>query len=447
MGGSLLLVVAALAVFTVPVVLGTAELLRRNLESTASREADLFVPLVLREDADAARSIADRTRDFEEAFDARVRLVRAEDSPGAATGDRQVEEALAGEVPEPVWGMHPLLGERAVSVVVPVRRDGDPDGEVVAAVQVVAPAAEIDREVRETWTLALVLGGVVVLVAAAGAFGLASGLTRSLVRLGAVARRHGEGDYASTAPEQGPPEVTLLARTLNRSAQQTSALLDSQRSFVADASHQLRTPLAAMRLTLDTVRETVRGSGDPAVERRLGAVDREIQRMDQLVNGLLTMARAEAAGGQRSRADLGALVDDRALTWQAAMEEANVELVVDSEGVMTVEVTDGAVEQVLDNLLDNAVSVSPPGARITVRCAYAPGGGVVLSVADQGPGLAPAERARAFDRFWTTRPGEGSGLGLAVVRRLVERDGGEVALDPGPKDGLVVRVQWPEPWG
>lgn len=433
-GSYILLVVLALTAFTVPVVLGTSANLRGNLESTAEREADLFVPLVLRDDPEAAQSVEDRTQDFERAFDARVRLWRA----GDAVDDTQVGAALGGKDPAPVSGEHPLLGAPGVSVVVPVRRDGV----VVGAVQVVAGTAEIDREIRETWLLSLVVGAVVLLLATVVAGLLASSLTRSLTQIAAVARRHGDGEFAASAPERGPPESVLLARTLNRTARQTAALLDSQRSFVADASHQLRTPLAAMRLNLDTVRETL---GDPRILPRLDAVDGEIQRMDQLVEGLLTIARAEAELPPRTVVDLADGVRERVEIWQAALEEADVEAAVEVEGVMGVEIAPGALEQVLDNVLDNAVSVSPPGSTIRLRCSYGFYGvdEVVLTVADRGPGLTPEGRERAFDRFWTTRPGEGSGLGLAVVRQLVERDGGRVELVPHVGGGLVVQMTWP----
>ncbi|WP_370248022.1 ATP-binding protein [Nocardioides sp.] len=433
MGSHVVLVVLALSLLTVAVSIGTSALLRRNLETTAYREAELFVPLLQRTDDASATALTERSRDVEAAFGARVRIIRPGDP--AAADDPAVARALTGRTPEAVWGEHPLIGERAVSVVVPVRVDGG----VRAVVQVVAPSAEIDAEVRDIWRFSLLAGLAVVVLATGVALLLAGTVSRPVQRLTEVARRHGDGDYDAVAAERGPPEIALLARTLNRSAHRTAALIDAQRAFVADASHQLRTPLAAMRLTLDTVRVTVT---DPAAEPRLDAVDREIQRMNQLVESLLTLARAETVEHQRRVLDLAALVEDRVEVWSAAFDDADLVAVVENEGALWIEASAGALEQVLDNVLDNAVGVSPPGGRIEVHGGYEPYR-VVLTITDQGPGLTEAERARAFDRFWTTRPGQGSGLGLAVVRQLVERDGGDVALLAAPDGGLTVRFSWP----
>ncbi|TDD63419.1 HAMP domain-containing histidine kinase [Kribbella antibiotica] len=423
------LVAVALALFTIPVALSSSAILHSTLEQTAQREAQLFAPLVVRDDAAAAQAVTDRTRDFESATGSRVRLITST----AGIEDTQVLAALRGANPAPVWGRHPLLQAEAVSVVLPVREAG----RTTAVVQIVSPAAEVNVQIAQIWRFRLFVGAAVLLTASAVAVVIATTLARPLHRLDAVARRIGDGDYSARASTKGPPEITRLARTLNDSARQTDALLSSQRSFVADASHQLRTPLAAMQLTLDNVRDT---TDDPALSRRLETVDAEIHRMSRMVEGLLALARAESTTASPRPIDLSALVDLRVSTWSVALAERNVALVLDIERPCWITATPGALEQILDNVLSNALAVSPAGSRVTVHVRRT-GPAVELVISDQGPGMTAAQRARAFDRFWRAGPpGTGTGLGLSIVKQLIEHDGGHADLAPAPGGGLAVHL-------
>ncbi len=194
----LVLVAVALVLFTVPVAASSASLLRQTLEETAEREARLFVPLTLRTDAAAATAVTDRTRDFRQATGSVVRLVQAADRDRA---DAQVQAAFAGRTTSPRWGAAADLdpdvpGRRAVSVVVPAVQDG----RVVAVVQVVAPADDVERRIRDIWVFRLGVGGAVLVLAGGLAVLLAGTLVRPLRRLEAVAARHGRGDLSARAP-------------------------------------------------------------------------------------------------------------------------------------------------------------------------------------------------------------------------------------------------------
>lgn len=433
----LVLVTIALAVFTVPVALSSASLLRRTLEQTAEREARLFVPLATRTDAAAAGAVADRSRDFRQATGSVVRLLEPGD-PGATA---QVRAAFEGRPTQPRWGTTRALdpdvpGEEAVSVVVPAL-EGD---RVVAVVQVIAPADEVEERIREIWVFRLAVGAGVLVLAGGLAVLLAGSLVGPLRRLEAVAAQLGRGDLTARARTEGPAEIATLARTLNESAARTMTLLDAQRAFTADASHQLRTPLTALRLQIDNLRDTVT---DEETAAGLDDVDAELVRMSGMVDALLTLARAESAGPAPVAVDLRAVVRGRVQAWAAAAEEAGVTVRVDVPD-RRVRATAGSIEQAVDNVVDNALSVSPRGGVLDIR-GRAGDGVVELVVTDEGPGLAPAARGRAFDRFWQA-PGrrQGSGLGLAVVRRLLEHDGGTAELLPAPGGGLRVVLRWPE---
>ena len=211
---------------------------------------------------------------------------------------------------------------------------------------------------------------------------------------------------------------------------------------MADASHQLRTPLTALRLSLDNIAD---GVDDESVREDVEQATAEVVRMSRLVNGLLVLARAEAKVTAAEPLPLAEIVAERLTVWRPAADERGVTIALGGSGVggrPSVLAGPGHLDQVLDNVLSNALEVSPDGGTITVRVESG-AGEAVLSVADEGPGMPDADKARAFDRFWrgqglTGR--SGSGLGLAVVRQLVTDDGGTVVLADAPGGGLCVRI-------
>jgi len=346
----------------------------------------------------------------------------------------EVARALRGEVAVGERGSA-TLGERIVYVAAPVVSGG----RVRGAVRVSVPAARVDARVRRYW---LVLAGIglVVLAAVTGVGALlARSITGPLARVGAAAGHMGD-DTSARAPEgEGPPEVRALARRLNASTARLDALLAAQREFVADASHQLRTPLTAVRLRLENLERDVAPAGRGDLEAAL----READRLDALVRGLLALARADAARDALTPVDVSAGCADRAAAWAPLAEEEGVRLVAEIAPGLVAAAAPDALEQMLDNLLDNALRVAPPGTPVTLA-ARRDGAEVVLWVADRGPGMSPAERAHAFERFWTTRAGEGgTGLGLAVVDRLARACGGRAGLHEGAGGGLVAEVRLP----
>ncbi|HYA08856.1 MAG TPA: HAMP domain-containing sensor histidine kinase, partial [Gaiellaceae bacterium] len=165
----------------------------------------------------------------------------------------------------------------------------------------------------------------------------------------------------------------------------------------------------------------------------------EVERLADLVDGLLALARADA-GAAATTFDAAEVVRERAEHWAPLAAERGVRVAADTNGEAAVHAARDRVVQVLDNLVANALAVAPAGSAVTI--AARPGG--EIHVLDEGPGLTPEQRARAFDRFWRAGPGGGgSGLGLAIVRRLVEADGGSVELEAAQGGGVdaVVRLR------
>jgi signal transduction histidine kinase len=329
------------------------------------------------------------------------------------------------------------LGTGLMYVAVPVASGGVVHG----AVRVTFPTSALDARVTSMWLRLGALSAVVLVAVALVGMVLARGVTRPVRALEDAAHRLADGDLTARADaDEGSPELRALAETFNRTADRLAQMVESQRRFVADASHQLRTPLTALRLRLETLEPDI----GPASRAKLEAALAETARLARLVQSLLVLARSDAATVQLGAQDVAAIVAERAESWGPAAHDRGVAVTVEAPGPTSAVAAAGALEQILDNLISNALDAAPPGTVVTVRITRG-GPWVELHVIDEGPGMAPEVRAHAFERFW--RPpgttGHGFGLGLAIVEQLAHACGGDARLDPGP-DGrgldAVVRL-------
>ncbi len=327
------------------------------------------------------------------------------------------------------------LGRDLLYVAVPVSSGGRIDG----AVRITYPTSTFDGRVERYWLILAAIAAVVLAVAVIIGMRVATFVVGPLRRVEGAAAAVGEGDLKARAPEHdGPEEVRSLAVVFNDTVTRVSQLLDSQRQFSEDASHQLRTPLTALRLRLENLERNVAREG----QRDLEAAVREVDRLGELVESLLGLARSGASTAPPVRLELDRLVHERIDAWSPLAAERDVRLAADADGGVAARAAEERLRQVVDNLIENAVEASPTGGTVTVLVRPA-SPWIELRVRDEGPGLDEAQLSRAFDRFWRGRSGEGSGLGLAIVRSLVEADGGEVELVPAPGRGLdaVVRLR------
>ncbi len=207
--------------------------------------------------------------------------------------------------------------------------------------------------------------------------------------------------------------------------------------MMADVSHQLRTPLAALRLRLDVL---AMQAPDQLADELAGAHD-EIGRLSRMVDGLLAVARAENVTAAPVPVQVEAVIRDRAAAWKPAADEKPVALSVPVTEPLTARMREGHLEQILDNLLANAIEAVPEGGHITLTALQA-GSRIRITVADDGPGMSERQRQSAFRRYVSATPG-GTGLGLAIVHRLVTADGGTAELSDTPGGGLTVIVDVP----
>lgn len=346
----------------------------------------------------------------------------------------EIQTALEGQVATGTRRSSTLDTE-LVYVAVPIASGG----EVHGALRITYPASEVNEQIVRNW-LSLGLIALVTLIAAtvAGVL-LARWVVRPVHRLEQAATRLGAGDLQSRSPaDDGPPEVRALARAFNDTAGRLEELVTSQEAFVADASHQLRTPLTALQLRLENLLADL---GDEPAADDVEAGLREVARLSRLVDGLLTLARAERAGADATARTISAreLLAERQEVWSGLAGDEQVTIEVDAPARLLLVATPERIASALDNLLANAIDASPAGGTITLR-ATAADGHVELHVLDEGPGMAPEARRRALDRFWrataeVTKLG-GNGLGLPIAQKLARSDGGELELRPAAGGGL-----------
>jgi signal transduction histidine kinase len=397
-------------------------LVERYTERTGARAVIIDATGRVQADSDppveGERSFADRP-EFAEALQQRI-----------ATGTRWSE----------------TLGAELLYVAVPVSSGGTVHG----AVRLSYSTDEITDRAHRYWLLLGAIAAVSLLASAVVGTLLARWVAKPVDELRRAATALGHGQLSARAPtESGPPELRELARAFNATATRLEMLVDAQQQFVANASHQLRTPLTALRLRLEMLEDHVDGD---ATEDLAGA-SRELQRLARLVDGLLALARAERESSTSTAEPLAvdAVLNERAEAWEPVAAERGVALRADGAGLSVLATADH-LTQILDNLIANALEASPRGS--TVHLYAEPGEpgadgtrSITIHVTDEGPGLTVEQRERAFDRFWraSANRGElgGSGLGLAIARQLARADGGDVRLDEAPGGGVDAVIRLP----
>jgi signal transduction histidine kinase len=368
----------------------------------------------------------------------------------AGTGDRatfdppQIRDwlarALAGERvggDHTVWPWQPA----PLAVAVPVTSNG----EVVGAVLTLSPTGKLRDEVRGVWgELAaggLATGVVFVVVAVL----LTRWILRPVTHLDAAAHRISGGVLDARAQDElGPPELRRVARSFNSMADAVSDVLDRQRAFVAQASHQMRNPLAALRLRVEELAGFI---AEPAGRDEHRLALEETDRLRHILDGLLTLARAERGQQRCEQLDAAATADGRVAGWQPLAAREGITLRRTGAASAPVTAVPTAVGQALDALIDNALKFAGQGATVVVDVAVV-GDVVDVHVVDDGPGVAEADRPRAGQRFWRAPHAqniEGSGLGLPIATALVEASGGRLDLFPARPSGLDVRLRFPSP--
>jgi signal transduction histidine kinase len=300
------------------------------------------------------------------------------------------------------------------------------DREVIGAVRAEVPVSTLNATVSRSWLALGAIGLAVIVVGLILAWFLARSIARPVERLEHAADDLRRGELDARAPVEGPTEVASLSSSFNRMADAMEANLMAQRDFVANASHQLRTPMTGLRLRL----EAIEGEGGfPAEQATKAQV--ELSRLAKLVDDLLALARASSVGTAGTRLDLCEAVREATDRWCDTARSNGKSLEVAACEPLPVLTDPSDLGHVLDNLIENAIKYSPPGGTVRVE-ATSDRGTRVVAVADEGKGIPTAERERIFERFFRGTTGlsssPGTGLGLAIVAELVHKWGGDVCL-------------------
>lgn len=351
---------------------------------------------------------------------------------GASYASRpEIKAALSGRQVQ-VQRASKTLGQEILATAVPIIRNGSPAG----AVRVTQSVAAIRAAVRRA-ELGLGLIGLIVLGLGlfAGAL-IAAQVGRPLGRLEEVARRVAHGDLRARAELEGSREQRSLASSFNDMTDRIAKLLRVQRDFVADASHQLRTPLTGLRLRLEEAKAV--GAG-PAVAE-IDAAIAEVDRLSHTVEELLVLSRAGERETVGASVDLDEIAASALHRWRARATGGGTQLehrVQGARGLAWAARLD--IERALDALLENALRYSPAGTTVTIVSALGR-----IEVRDRGPGLAEDEREIVFERFHRGRSGRagppGNGLGLSIARELMREWGGDVSLRDREGGGTVATL-------
>lgn len=450
----LLLPVAFVLVAAVAVPIGTVIAHQRTQDVYVDRLADAsrFASLA-RTALEAGRedTLAQELERYRELYDTPVavvspaeELVVGSEPPGrlrdiveSAGEISAVRLALAGERPGAPATVWPWTTE-ALVVAEPIGRDSEVEGAIVVAV----PPDGLGASVLRSWGwLALISLAPLVLLAAA-AMPLSRWVLRPIGRLDAATTAVTSGDLeVHVDAERGPPELRRLTESFNTMVAVVRGALERQRSFVSEASHQLRNPLASLRLAVENLAPHL--ATDAAREAHAIAVD-ETMVMHRMLNSLLAATRLESITGTDA-VEVAAVIDTRVSRWRALGDTRGFTVTTDVPAGVWAQAPAGGLGSILDELFSNAIRLSR-GSRVEIRLrpeATGTGtdsgpGEVRLMVLDDGEGLPEDEREAALARFWRSsrhQNTEGTGLGLAIVADLVRQAGGRLSLEEGLRSG------------
>ncbi|MFJ8826541.1 ATP-binding protein [Streptomyces sp. NPDC102467] len=446
-------VVLAVAAFAVPLLVFAASDRTQELVLARSSDLDRFASLMgqAATTGDTSAVVAEARR-YTRLYGEALVVTDARHKPVVETGGmraadpavaRLIDEALRNQTAHPTASLHPWSrGHRMFA---------EPAGtgtQVYGAVVLRASVRTAAHDIMWRWAAVLAAAAVVALACTALARAVTRWVVRPLRRLDRAVGQLAAGLPPEHTDATGPPELRQLATGFNRMASTVIEALEQQRRLVADTSHQMRNPMAALRLRVDALHTHLPASAT----RTYTGVTAELDRLETLLDDMLALATAEHRAGELTmtddpydHCDAAAVAAGRHRLWEPLAHRAGTHLTTRAADPVPAACTDHELAQIIDTLLDNAIKYAGDGAGITLRCT-AEGPFAVLTVTDDGPGLDAAELARATERFW--RAGRqsgtaGTGLGLAIAERLLAGRGGRLELRPASPRGLCARALVP----
>lgn len=442
------LVITVLVALTIPLLFSLRERARAEKQTEVQASAQSIAAIL----GDSRTFVAGRPLDrliarFATQAGGRViamdrRGVVLADSDGTAVG-KNYDTATRPEIRSALDAAHPTTDTR-IRFSTTLRSDimvaATPvvDNGLIGAVRITKSIQDVNDAVRRTTIdLIAVIGGTGLFVGLVIAFAMSSSLARPLTGLAAAARRLGGGDLSARAHDvHGADEIEDLARSFDAMADRVERTVQAQREFVANASHQLRTPLTGMKLRLESAHDQ---ADTPELKQDLAAADQEVDRLAATVDRLLVMAR-KLEEGEPTEVELHDAASRVVERWseRAATRGSTLTVIGDPSNAQA-NATD--VDQILDNLVDNAVTYAPGAIELSTgtleRRAF-------VAVRDHGPGIPTEEQSKVTERFYRGKaaPPGGSGLGLAIARDLAERWGGGLFVQSAEGGGTQVELRF-----
>jgi signal transduction histidine kinase len=449
----LVFAVLAVAAFAVPLLLFTASDRTQQLVLARSADLDRFASLMDQAAATGDTSaVAAEARRYTQLYGESLVVTDTRRGPVVETGGmraadpavaRLLDAALRNQTAHPAGALRPWSrGHRMFAE--PAGTGTQVSGAVVLRASVGTAADDI------TWRWAAVLAGTALVAVACTVLARAATdwVVSPLRRLDRAVGRLAAGLPPDRTRAGGPPELRQLASGFNRMARTVTAALEQQRRLVADTSHQMRNPMAALRLRVDALHTHLPASAD----RTYTGVTTELDRLETLLDDMLALATAEHRAGELTvtdgsdgHCDAAAVAAAQYRLWEPVARRAGARLTSQAADAPVMAVgTDRELAQITDILLDNAIKYAGRGAEISLRCTTE-GPLAVLTVTDDGPGLDTQELPLATTRFWrASRQRQdgtaGTGLGLAIAEQLLAGRGGRLELEPSRPRGLRARA-------
>jgi signal transduction histidine kinase len=359
----------------------------------------------------------------------------------------EVQAALAGGEQHDIR-VDPATGDELLYVAAPIEHEGNAYG----IIQLSIPTAEMWAQIRQAWLSLLGTAFVVLIIAVVVSLWLAKSILDPVRALQTAAGRMAAGDLEQRISVDRNDELGRLGQSFNIMAARLQRFIEQQEDFVANASHELRTPLTTIKLRVEALLGGARH--DPAIaERFLSEIESELNRLSHLIDDLLTLSQIEVGldALEMEEVDLPLLLGEAIATFWPRAEAGGVTLTMDAAPQLpAVRASAPQIRQVIDNLLDNALKYSSSGGLVTVSCRPA-NEQVIVSVTDTGQGIPSKDLPHVFERFYrsdrsrsrSSPEGSTGGLGLSIVRSVVNAHGGEVSIDSQEGKGTTVRFTLP----
>jgi two-component system, OmpR family, sensor kinase len=439
----------AIVAFEVPLAINTANRTDSEIRTQASAQADLLAVASAEELNEGSAALVPLVETVANAVRGRVIIVNERgrlvaDSENEARGTNfstrpEIEQALAGDRFQQRRESTDL-GMEILATSAPMIR-----GEkIVGAVRITQSTEAQSRAVLDSVSGLVLIGLIVLGIGLTAAIVVAGQLSGPMRRMTRSTRRIAAGHLDERVEPSGSSEQVALARSFNEMTERLAEALQSQREFVADASHQLRTPITGLRLRLEEAQEMLTASGagaSPDATREIDAATREIDRLSQVVTEMLTLSKIGERRSHPSPIDLAELADDAIQRWRGEAAQRRIELRTEGAAAGPALCPLEDAQRALDALIENAIRYSPERTTVEVRVADDQ-----IAVVDQGPGIPPDETEAVFERFHRGSSGRagprGTGLGLAIARGLARSWGGNVTLRPGPSGGTQATLSF-----